>query len=107
MVDYCHKLGDENNLMIHTFGHVGLGLLHALILADKGNSSEWNMALEVNDLIIKKALEYEGTISGEHGIGIGHKNLFELEHGQSVKLMSKIKEQFDPKNILNPGKIFD
>ena len=50
---------------------------------------------------------FDGTISGEHGIGTGHKNLFELEHGPAVELMRKIKRQFDPHGILNPGKIFD
>ena len=58
-------------------------------------------------MIIKKTLKLEGTISGEHGIGLGHKDLFELEHKSSVELMRKIKKQFDPQNILNPGKIFD
>lgn len=107
IVEFCHRLGDENDLPIFTFGHVGLGLLHALILADKTDSVQWQRATEVNDLIIKKTIELEGTISGEHGIGLGHKNLFDLEHGRSVELMRKIKRQFDPQNILNPGKIFD
>lgn len=107
MVEFCHKLGDENNLLIHTFGHVGLGLLHALILADQNNENEWKKAIEVNDEIIKKTISLGGTISGEHGIGLGHKNLFDLEHGLAVNYMKKIKKQFDPQNILNPGKIFD
>ena len=91
MVDYCHNLSKESNIMIHAFGHVGLGLLHALILADKNNEQQWNQAIEINDLIIKRTIELQGTISGEHGIGIGHKNLFELEHGNTVSLMQKIK----------------
>ncbi len=107
MVDYCHSVSKEFKLLIHAFGHVGLGLLHALILADKKDKKNWSQAIKVNDLIIKKTLELQGTISGEHGIGLGHKNLFKLEHGNSVSLMKKIKKQFDPKNILNPGKIFD
>ncbi len=107
MVEYCHQLGDRHNLPIFTFGHVGLGLLHALILANREDASEWQRAVKVNDLIIRKTIELEGTISGEHGIGLGHKNLFELEHGRSVDLMRQIKRQFDPHNILNPGKIFD
>ncbi len=107
MVSYCNALSDEYKIMIHAFGHVGLGLLHALILADKTNEKEWAQAIEMNDLIIKKTLKLQGTISGEHGIGVGHKNLFALEHGNTVTIMQKIKKQFDPQNILNPGKIFD
>ncbi len=107
MVEYCHQLAEKHGIMVHTFGHVGLGLLHALILARKEDPQEWSNAIAMNDLIIKKTIELEGTISGEHGIGLGHKNLFELEHGNSVDLMRKIKRQFDPNSILNPGKIFD
>ena len=107
MVSFCQELAVKENILIHTFGHVGLGLLHALILADKNDSGNWKKALEINDRIIRRTIELEGTISGEHGIGIGHKNLFELEHGKSVELMKLIKQQFDPCNILNPGKIFD
>jgi len=107
MVAYCHEAGSKAGLRIFTFGHVGLGLLHALILADRGDDSQWQRAIEVSDLIIRKTIEVEGTISGEHGIGPGHKNLFNLEHGESIEFMKAIKRQFDPHNILNPGKIFD
>jgi len=107
MVAYCNEMADEHHIMMHVFGHVGMGLLHALMLANREDTEEWRQALEVNDQIIRKAVELDGTISGEHGIGLGHKNLFELEHGTSVALMRKIKKQFDPRNILNPGKIFD
>jgi D-lactate dehydrogenase (cytochrome) len=107
MVDFCHSKAAEADIMMHTFGHVGMGLLHALMLADKKNSHQWQAAQRLNDLIIEKALEVGGTISGEHGIGLGHKNLFEREHGLSVGYMRRIKQQFDPSNILNPGKIFD
>ncbi len=107
MVAYCHELGDKHGIMMHTFGHVGMGLLHALMLARRDNPKEWQTALSVNDQIIKKALRFGGTISGEHGIGLGHKNLFKIEHGSGVDLMRRIKAQFDPAGILNPGKIFD
>lgn len=107
IVAYCHELGNEHGLLIHAFGHVGLGLLHALILADRGDPDQWRRANEVSDMIIKKTLRRGGTISGEHGIGLGHKNLFEMEHGPAVALMRGIKNQFDPDHILNPGKIFD
>ncbi|MEW5995658.1 MAG: FAD-binding oxidoreductase, partial [Candidatus Zixiibacteriota bacterium] len=107
MVEFCHRLGQQRGIMIHTFGHVGMGLLHALMLARKGDSREWQTAQQVSDEIIRKAVEVGGTVSGEHGIGLGHKNLLALEHGPAVELMRKIKRQFDPYNILNPGKIFD
>lgn len=107
MVQYCRQLSLESGLLIHAFGHVGMGLLHALILARKENADEWQQGLEVNRKIITKAVEFGGTISGEHGIGLGHKRLFGIEHADSLDLMRQIKRVFDPKGILNPGKIFD
>lgn len=93
--------------MIHAFGHVGMGLIHALILASREDAAEWQKGLEVNRKIILKALECGGTISGEHGIGLGHKAIFGIEHSESLELMRQIKNVFDPHGILNPGKIFD
>lgn len=107
MVEFCHRRGDELGITVFTFGHVGLGLLHALMLADKSNEREWSIAASLNREIIRKTIEIGGTISGEHGIGLGHKDQFALEHGRAVELMRAIKKQFDPANILNPGKIFD
>ena len=78
-----------------------------MILARRNEPDEWQRGLDLSDRIIRKTIEFGGTISGEHGIGLGHKNLFELEHGRAVELMRQIKKQFDPDNILNPGKIFD
>ncbi|RKX24181.1 MAG: hypothetical protein DRP45_08810 [Candidatus Zixiibacteriota bacterium] len=107
MVEFCHYLGDLNDITMFTFGHVGMGLLHALMLAKREDKSEWDEAMHINDQIIEKTLSLGGTISGEHGIGLGHKKQFESEHGPAVDLMRKIKQQFDPHGILNPGKIFD
>ncbi len=107
MVAFCHELGAEYDLTTHAFGHVGLGLLHALILAKRDDAHQWQSAHEMSDRIIKKTLQLGGTISGEHGIGLGHKDLFDLEHGPSVALMQGIKHVFDPHDIMNPGKVFD
>jgi D-lactate dehydrogenase (cytochrome) len=107
MVALCHTLGDQHNIPMFTFGHVGMGLLHALMLADPTDSPQWLRAHQISNQIIEKTIAIGGTISGEHGIGLGHKDLFEKEHGEAVELMRRIKRQFDPHNILNPGKIFD
>ncbi len=107
MVEFCHKLGEQHQIPMFTFGHVGLGLLHALMLANPDDSSMWQTAHQLNDHIIRRTIELGGTISGEHGIGLGHKEQFGMEAGASLHLMRAIKNQFDPHGILNPGKIFD
>lgn len=107
IVQYCHELAEESGLLIHAFGHVGMGLIHALILARRDDAAEWQKGLDVNRKIILRAVECGGTISGEHGIGLGHKSIFGIEHKESLDLMRQVKRVFDPKNILNPGKIFD
>lgn len=106
MINYCNQLSEESGLMIHAFGHVGMGLLHALILARREDESEWKLGQEINRKIVLKAVALEGTISGEHGIGLGHREMFEQKHAGSIDLMRQIKNVFDPAGILNPGKIF-
>jgi len=56
---------------------------------------------ELNEL----ALELDGTVSGEHGIGRGKMKYMASEHGDALSLMSDIKRSFDPQNIMNPGKM--
>jgi len=107
MVECCHELSEESGLLIHAFGHVGMGLIHALILARRDNAEEWERALDVNRKIIDKAVELGGHISGEHGIGLGHKATFAEHFGELLPLMRGLKKVFDPHGILNPGKIFD
>jgi len=53
-----------------------------------------------------KALSYGGTATGEHGVGMGKKDYMAAEHGKSLYWMKQVKAMFDPKGILNPGKIF-
>ena len=61
---------------------------------------------KINHLIVEKAIALGGTCTGEHGVGIGKRKFMELEHGESYQLMRQIKELFDPKGLMNPGKIF-
>jgi D-lactate dehydrogenase (cytochrome) len=62
---------------------------------------------EFNDLLIKKGLELNGTITGEHGVGLHKKKYLLEEHADSIPLMKLIKRSIDQNNIMNPGKIFD
>jgi D-lactate dehydrogenase (cytochrome) len=62
--------------------------------------------MKANEAIVSRALDLEGTCTGEHGVGIGKRPFMEREHGKSLELMRQIKALLDPQGILNPGKIF-
>ncbi|UYO92521.1 FAD-binding oxidoreductase [Pollutimonas sp. M17] len=87
-------------------GHVGDGNFHVLMLLDADNPQEWEESERLNHRLVERAIQMEGTCTGEHGVGL-HKMEFMLaEHGQdALDLMDSLKEAFDPHNILNPGKI--
>jgi glycolate oxidase len=88
-------------------GHAGDGNMHPTILQGAVNDEMAQKAEKAIEELIKVCLEMQGTISGEHGIGI-HKNSFlELEHGKKqVDIMRSIKKTLDPLGIMNPGKIW-
>ncbi|XKH50466.1 FAD-binding protein [Chryseomicrobium palamuruense] len=96
----------EEDLVGGVFGHVGDGNFHTLITYDKDNESKKYAAENLYDRIVKKALEFEGTCTGEHGVGLGKMKYQSLEHGAALEGMKAIKNVYDPQNILNPGKIF-
>ena len=62
---------------------------------------------EFSDKLIQKALDLEGTVTGEHGIGIHKKEYLVKQHPDNLPYMKLIKKSFDPNNIMNPGKAFD
>jgi D-lactate dehydrogenase (cytochrome) len=89
-------------------GHVGDGNFHVGYLVDPNLPTERALAEELNQKLVARALQMEGTCSGEHGIGL-HKMGFLIDEAGSgaVNMMRQIKQALDPKNILNPGKIFE
>ena len=86
-------------------GHVGDGNFHSVMLLDPANPDEMVRAKRVAARMTERALEMGGTISGEHGIGIGKRTLMAAEHGPAWTVMGAIKATLDPFNILNPGKL--
>ena len=88
-------------------GHVGDGNFHAIIGYDPNKEGEYEKIKTLSNKLIDKTLELEGTITGEHGIGLHKKAYLLKEHGDNIPLMKSIKRSIDQNNIMNPGKIFD
>ena len=89
-------------------GHVGDGNFHLSYLMDPDNPAEMAAVEQLNLQMVQRAIRLEGTCTGEHGIGL-HKMGYLLEEAgtETVALMRSIKQALDPKNIMNPGKVFD
>lgn len=99
---------DASGLPYFLVGHVGDGNFHFGYLIDADSAEERTLAEDLNHKLVHRALQLDGTCSGEHGVGL-HKMGFLVEEAGAgaVELMRTIKRALDPKNILNPGKIFD
>jgi len=107
MVEAMQQIAARYNLAIGTFGHAGDGNLHPTILTDRRDKNEWERVEDAIAAIFTKALDLGGTLSGEHGTGIAKARFLEKETSRATIVYSqKIKAALDPKNILNPGKIF-
>ncbi len=107
MVKAIEDIGARYDLTIGTFGHAGDGNLHPTILTDKRDPTEWQRVERAIDDIFDEALKMGGTLSGEHGTGLAKARYLEKETSRGTILFSsRLKKALDPKNILNPGKIF-
>ncbi|UYZ35362.1 FAD-binding protein [Clostridium beijerinckii] len=106
-VTFTHELERTANIRIKSFGHAGDGNLHIYILRDDLDQEAWESKLkEVMQIMYNKAKELDGQVSGEHGIGFAKKGyLKESLPSECIGIMQGIKLAFDPKNILNPGKV--
>ncbi|XP_077516883.1 putative D-lactate dehydrogenase, mitochondrial [Amblyomma americanum] len=88
-------------------GHVGDGNFHTMMLFDPGDPKEYATIKEVADKLATRALDLDGTSTGEHGIGLGKRSLLVRELGETgISLMRTLKSALDPKGLMNPGKLF-
>lgn len=97
---------EEAGMVGPIVGHVGDGNFHVLLLVDTGNPDEIAMAEDIIGRLAVRAIEMDGTCTGEHGIGQGKQKYMDKEHGNALTIMRAIKAALDPNNILNPGKIW-
>ncbi len=107
MMKRLNEIKEKYELNLVVFGHAGDGNLHPNIITDKRDLEEMKKVEDAVSDIFKAAVELGGTLSGEHGIGTLKSPYMTMELGEvGVEMMKKIKEAWDPLNILNPGKIF-
>jgi D-lactate dehydrogenase (quinone) len=100
------KISKQHALAIVCFGHAGNGNLHVNILYDKENPQEQQHAQSAMHAVFDLALQLEGTLSGEHGIGIAKRDFMtKAFNSDTLNAMRDIKKVFDPAGILNPGKL--
>jgi len=99
------RISKKHNFPIGTFGHVGDGNLHAVIVMDPRNKEEWGILRKIGDDFIEMTKKFKGTFSAEHGVGMAKSPFIREELGIGLEIMERIKKALDPHNILNPGKM--
>ena len=106
-VNFAEEQAKKFGLRAPMVGHLGDGNFHVLLPFDPADKEMYKKIKQFNDLLIKKALELNGTITGEHGVGLHKKEYLLEEHPDNIPVMKLIKRSIDQNNIMNPGKIFD
>ena len=99
-------IGKRHNILIATVAHAGDGNIHPVIVYDGTNPAEAARVKQVEADLFKLAIELDGTLTGEHGIGLSKSGYMNLEHDAVfMQVMNGLKNLFDPNAILNPGKL--
>ena len=97
---------EKNDMIYGIVGHVGDGNFHVLMMVDPHDADDVAKAEGVNARMVARAISMDGTCTGEHGVGMHKMDFLVQEHGEeAIETMRRLKHAFDPKNILNPGKI--
>ena len=108
IVAYIQEVAVRYRIKIGTLGHMGDGNLHPTLLADERKPGEMERAHGAIKEIVDFAVKLGGTVTGEHGVGLSKKPHLPSALGPvALDLMRRLKANFDPNTILNPGKIFD
>jgi glycolate oxidase len=108
MIQRIKELESQYDLTIVLLGHAGDGNLHPSILTDKDDPDHYERAQKAAMAIFDAALALGGAISGEHGIGLEKQKILKKAMSpEAIELLKQLKKAFDPKGILNPGKIWE
>ena len=105
LINGLDQLAKTHNIKIVNFGHAGNGNIHVNLLVDPNNTTEMEVAKKCLNEVFDLVLKLNGSLSGEHGVGLEKRDYISKELGQTeIILMHQIKQVFDKHNILNPGK---
>ena len=100
------QLSKQYGIPIVNFGHAGNGNIHVNLLVDPDDKAQMQNAEPCLKEVFQTVLSMQGTLSGEHGVGLEKRPFMGLEFdAPTLELMRKIKQEFDPNGILNPGKL--
>ena len=103
-----NRLAEKYGLICAIFGHIGDGNLHVNFMFDKTNPEEVQRVERAVEELFKLTVDFGGSITGEHGVGITKKPFLKLQLGDvGIELVRGVKKLFDPLNLFNPGKLVD
>ncbi|HEX9038152.1 MAG TPA: FAD-binding oxidoreductase [Ktedonobacterales bacterium] len=102
LIDYAQQTLAEMGIEGSIIGHVGDGNFHTVIAT---GAEDYERVQAFSERLVRQALAWGGSASGEHGIGLVKRKFMAEEHGASLEWMRRIKDLFDPDHLLNPGKI--
>ena len=107
LIQSLEQLSKQYDIKIVNFGHAGNGNIHVNLLVNPDDEKEMQRAEKCLDDVFSKVIELNGTLSGEHGVGIEKRDFVDREiTPNTLSYMRQIKQLFDPKNLLNPDKMF-
>jgi D-lactate dehydrogenase (quinone) len=107
LISGLQEISKQHGITNVNFGHAGNGNIHVNLLIDPDDAAQMKQAEPCLMEVFKLVLSLDGTLSGEHGVGLEKQSFMNLEFDATqLDLMRRIKNQFDPKNLLNSGKLF-
>jgi glycolate oxidase len=107
MVQAVRRIAAASGLMVGTFGHAGDGNLHPTILLDERDADEVRRMEGAFEQICRSALDLGGSLTGEHGVGLLKRDFLErFSDPAALEMMRRFRSVMDPRQVLNPGKLF-